>query len=502
MVLWCDINRTTIDKNVTNWFQFNNTFETKRLTVNELINEIIMGHSYTTVHRKDNIDTKTARHVNNFMFAQHFALDFDGNDDSGFVPTMNNVSQIPIVKKYASFIHQTASNTDETPRCRAVFVLESAESNAEMYSAAMSYINGVIGTTDASCTDPVRVFFGAKGKEYLYLGNVISNDVFREWGSKWKDSVKRPANYEYEVTDTSLFRNYVETAIASEVSSLANEASGSRHNHLLVSATKLASIMKSSWSPVGILTPESITGMLMAACYDNGLVKEDGQKSVYSTIEDGILNSTPRPQPPHIELKRAINAHDNLPISLDITTLSEMDRIYSAYRAGRIAGSLWSDIGEGTIEKLGIVFTGNSVVIPFIDIEKIDDIATKDEGGEYTYQVGTDTVLYPKQPNSSGKIAIVTKNPEDITVLFDRMSKHETPYDIFGTSEIGRIVANRLSDSYDEVIFLTQADDPNIEVAKKAIRNSGVLQLQGTVREMYGWGLNTSTLNNMLKQAW
>jgi hypothetical protein len=506
MLLWCDINRTITNKNVTNWFEYNNSFNTVRITVEDLINEITNGYSYTTVHRKDTSNTRTARHADNFSFAQHFALDFDYNIGDVFKPTIKNVSSLPFVNRFASFVHQTASHTEESPRARAVFVLDYVERDRDVYSSALQFVNQSVGLTDTSCTDPVRVFFGATGCSVIRLGNTVSRDVFRGWaelGDRNNRSINTPIEAQtYEINDSAQFKRYVESAILSEVSSLANEASGSRHTHLLKSSTRLASIMKSQWSPAGMITTDSIKGMLMAACHDNGLMGEDGQASILKTIEDGIANSTPRAVPQTSDIKNMVEAHGLLPVSLDITTISEIDRIYSAFRAGRISGSLWDDVSQDTINKLGIVFTEDSVIIPFMDRGKLADIASKHGDETYDYQVGVDTVSAPEQPNSTGRIAVVTKNPEDVTVLFDRIAKQDTPYKIFGTSEIGKVVANRLSTDYDEVIFLTYEEDKNIEIAKRVIKNSGVVNLQGTIREMYGWGLNTQTLSKMLSQAW
>lgn len=505
-MIWCDINKTVINKDVDNWFQFNNTFQTQRLTVKELINEICSGHAYTTVHSKDNNETATARHADNFMFAQHFGLDFDDTVD-GFVPTVRNVSNIPVVKEYASFVHSTASSTEEAPRSRAVFIIDDGIRDMQLYTDAVSFVNMLVGVTDTACTDAVRVFFGATNAEVREIGNTVPTETFMSWASRWQASRKRVLEESVGDGDTgklvqpSSYTTYVENAIVSEVSILANEAQGNRHIQLLKSASSLASMMKSSWCPAGMLTSNSISGMLLAACHDNGLFAEDGQRAILKTIEDGIANATPRSIPVTKDERVAMDAHSSLPMSLDITKVSEMDRVYSAYMAGKVAQSMWEDISEQTIKDLGIVFTKDSVVVPFIDSGKLADIAKKVDGG-YEFNVGVDTVSSPAQPNSDGKIAIVTKNPEDIAVLFDRLTKYKTPYQVFGTSEIGKGVANRLQNDYDEVIFLTYDSDENIEVARKAVKNSGLITLQGTMRELYSWGLNNETLSNMLSQAW
>ena len=500
-MLWCDINRGVVNKDVKNWFDFNNSFVTQRLTVDELINEIQNGHSYTTVHRKEALRTKSARHSENFSFGQHFALDFDG-DSGDFRPTIENVSRIPIVSRFASFIHTTPSHTGDSPRTRAVFILEDGIKEADIYTSAVSFANRVVGVTDTSCTDPVRVFFGSKDCEVLRLGNTVPVDVFKTWAEK-EVSIQEPPRVVTDtvIVDASMYTKYVEAAIVAEVSELANAAQGGRHMHTLKSASRLGSIMKSAWCPGGMLATDSIAGMLMAACQDNGLISEDGQRAVYKTIMDGIANATPRPAPPTAEMKHIEAAHDSLPVHADILNLSEMDRAYSAYRAGKIAQQKWGDISERTINDLGIIFTEDNVVVPFVDHGSMDDIARK-ENGKYKYEIGVDTAMVPEQPFSESKIAVVTKNPEDIAALFDKIRNTDTPYEVFGTSEIGKVIAGRLAKNYDEVIFLTYDADANIELAKSVISNSGLVNLQGTLRDMFSWGLDQQTFENMLNQAW
>lgn len=500
--MWCDINTSVVNKDVKNWFEFNNSFVTKRLSVDELIKEIQAGHSYTTVHQKQGVLTKTARHSSNFKFATHFGLDFDDTFDD-FLPTLDAISKIPIVAKYASFIHTTASHTESSPRARAVFLFDNSVSDPDVYTMGVAYANRVVGVTDTSCTDPVRLFFGAKDCQVKMIGNTLSSELFAEWAAKEEVAHKPPTieRYEQKIIDASQFTKYVEVAISAEVNELSNAAQGDRHMHLLKSSSRLGSIMKSPWAPSGILTADSISAMLMAACHDNGLVKEDGQRAVYTTIQDGINNATPRDMPPTEEIRKVTSAHSELPISTDILTISEIDRAYGAWRSKRVNDHRWNDVSDKTLNDLGIIFTEQSVIIPFIDDGSMNDIAYGGER-EYKYQVGVDTTMNPDQPNSDGTIAVVTKNPADVVALFDKIRNSQTRYEVFGTSEIGKGVANRLAKDYKEVIFLTYDADNNIDIAKSAVPNSGKVSLQGTLREMFSWGLDEITFNTMLGQAW
>lgn len=180
------------------WIVYNNTFVNRQVTAQELLEEIRRGHSYTTIHKhvKHELGRTSSGHVRyschrrgeNFECGQHLALDFDaGNETSDY----RKVAEDEFIKRYAAFVHTTASHTEEAPRCRAVFLLDRPVRDPEEYGhMAAGLIWRYQMTADRKCSDPVRVFFGAENCEYVWLGNVLPQRVARATMAQMQGEMK------------------------------------------------------------------------------------------------------------------------------------------------------------------------------------------------------------------------------------------------------------------------------------------------------------------------
>ena len=153
------------------WKTFNASFHNVQLPPERFMNVIYMGRPITTCHKNK------WRHTDNYEHGQHIGLDFDTEDDSSRISTLIKDG---FIKKYAAFVHTTVSHTEDKPRARVMFLLDTPIRQAKNYSLATSAILWLFGTADRQCKDAARFFYGAKGCEFEYLGNELPLDVVKK----------------------------------------------------------------------------------------------------------------------------------------------------------------------------------------------------------------------------------------------------------------------------------------------------------------------------------
>lgn len=168
------------------WREFNGNFKNVNIPIEEFIKAIQGGLSYTAQHR-------SYRKASNFISGQHIGLDFDTDD---FTSSINDLSDIQFIRDHAAFVHTTASHTDEHPRARVIFILPFAFRDVRRYSVLTEAFAHMFGHADHSCSDPVRLFFGAKDCEVNVLGNVLPLELVKEIATKYvaqRNERKKPA---------------------------------------------------------------------------------------------------------------------------------------------------------------------------------------------------------------------------------------------------------------------------------------------------------------------
>ena len=148
------------------WATFNDSFQNDELDTIDFLGHIYAGHHYTTWHNG-------RRKLDNFMLAQHVALDFDTEDERS---TIDYLRQVQLVKMYAAFMHTTPSHTPQTPRCRVVFLLDEPITDAKAYTEAVRVLVSQIPHADEACTDASRFFYGARGCD-TWLHEDIGNEL-------------------------------------------------------------------------------------------------------------------------------------------------------------------------------------------------------------------------------------------------------------------------------------------------------------------------------------
>lgn len=158
---------TGIDQATLNawWGAFNGWFKNELVTVDQLLEAIQDGYSYTTWHRG-------YRKAENFICGQHVGLDFD--DLAPSETTLIDLLSDQVIQDHAGLLHTTPSHTPEKPRARVIFFLDRPIYNREKYTLLVRSIVDYFDVADQKCKDPCRFFFGAVNCDVRLLHNILT----------------------------------------------------------------------------------------------------------------------------------------------------------------------------------------------------------------------------------------------------------------------------------------------------------------------------------------
>lgn len=168
------------------WSEFNDSFVNMEIDLVDIVYEIHSGHAFTTWHNG-------RRKTDNFICAQHLALDFDTGDKRS---SKTHLLSNPFIAAYAAIIYPTPSSSEDRPRSRVVFLLDELITDATKYSAAMEFLVEQFDGADKACTDASRFFYGARGADIYYQFNQLPMNQLRVWYRRWKD--KQPPKRQSE----------------------------------------------------------------------------------------------------------------------------------------------------------------------------------------------------------------------------------------------------------------------------------------------------------------
>lgn len=132
------------------WEAFNTSFDNADLDVMAFCDRIYRGFSFCPW-----MDGK--RKVENFILAQHIAVDMDSGDHRS---SFDALIQHPLVMQYGAVIYHTPSHERGAPRSRVVFFLDEPIRTAAGYKAAVETVYSLFDGPDPSCVDAARFFYG------------------------------------------------------------------------------------------------------------------------------------------------------------------------------------------------------------------------------------------------------------------------------------------------------------------------------------------------------
>lgn len=142
----------------------------------------------------------------------NFAACFVAFVDIDHGMTINDLFNDRLYKKYGSGYYTTSSHTDNDPRFRILFCLESPITNGKdmtlLYQGLISYY----GTADESCKDPCRLFYGSINAKHCELTDrVLPTDLITKFiahARKLKNKKNNVISDHYE-TPTDAFKERV-----------------------------------------------------------------------------------------------------------------------------------------------------------------------------------------------------------------------------------------------------------------------------------------------------
>ena len=307
------------------WARYNNGFVSEEHTMTSLLDQIELGCSFTAVlggcsgqccgawcinpvHKEISGHCGRPsgyRRNQHFESSQFIALDFDtGDERSAFEYLVSR----PLIAEYVSFLYTTLSHTVEHPKARAVFIIDAAVTDPDLYRRFKRAVMAKMPWGDASVHDPARMVYGSNpgSGQSVFLGNVLPLMVLEALMEEHRTEMEaeQPRRDLPRISSGRIFgatpaERYINRAIQQEVAWVSNqvEGTGQRHAGLLISSMKLASLSISEWLPAEAREGIDPYALLLLAAEANGYVAKYGDVHARQTIADGIAYARPRPDP-------------------------------------------------------------------------------------------------------------------------------------------------------------------------------------------------------------
>jgi hypothetical protein len=240
-----------------------------------------------------------------FQSAQYIPLDFDTGDERS---TFDYLLADPCIVTYCSFIYTTLNHSEESPKCRAVFITDTPFTDPTCYRLAKRSFMARFPWGDASVNDPSRLFYGTHPQhgQAHYLGNILPMEIVDQLIERYQiDLESQQARRDLPKIDSSQVmgatpsERYVNAAIQQEATWVAGRTEGTRERHrdLLVAAMKLGSLKQSEWLPENVRDAIDPYAVLLPAARENGYIGKYGEADAIRTIRDGLSYATPRSAP-------------------------------------------------------------------------------------------------------------------------------------------------------------------------------------------------------------
>ena len=282
------------------WHRFTRSFHQEIHTLDSMIVEIRLGHSFAPVvkdgHRKQE----------NFISAQHLGLDSDTGD---YRSSLESLREDTFIASHAALLYETHSSTPQHPKARILFLLAQPYTDGLAYRTVQQALAWRYEFTDQSVAEQSRFFYGARNCRAVRLGNflrqaVLEREVVQPYVEHMADEAEKrkqhlPLIPTGQVIGITPAERYVNTAIQQETAWLGTrqEGTGERHLGLLVAAMKLDNLRLASWLAAEIRDGIDVHALLLPAARTNGYLDKYGELAARQTISDGIAYAQPRPQP-------------------------------------------------------------------------------------------------------------------------------------------------------------------------------------------------------------
>lgn len=261
------------------WATFNDDFENVEREVIELANDIYLGHAYTTW-------MSGRRSLENFILAQHFAIDMDSDDERSHMDTL---LQHDLVQMYASLIHTTPSHTPQTPRARIIFLLDEPITDPGGYQAAAKFLAAQFDGADPVCTDASRFFYGSFDCDIWLSMNVLPlrqlRHFYKRWARTHKVGTQVPTQVPTIETPTIKLHEYRQNRNdnAARIDALVEPVRVARQGARNVTLNRQAFLAGMDMR-AGKLTESEIVPLLLDAARAAGLEEKEAMKTIQSAM--------------------------------------------------------------------------------------------------------------------------------------------------------------------------------------------------------------------------
>lgn len=258
------------------WATFNDSFVNSDKELVDIANDIYLGHAYTTWH-------KGRRSVENFILAEHIAVDMDSGDKRS---TFDALLQHDLVRMYGSLMHTTPSHSQTSPRARIIFFLDEPITDAEGYQAAAKFLVSQFDGADEHCTDASRFFYGAYDCDIWLGDNLLPvrqlRRYYRQWAKGHKPQPYTPPTEHDNIIRLDHYRPDRGVNIDALLDPIRHAREGNRN-----SALNRQAFLAGKDIAVGKLRESEIVPLLLSAARSVGLEEKEAMKTIQSGLRGG-----------------------------------------------------------------------------------------------------------------------------------------------------------------------------------------------------------------------
>lgn len=229
------------------------------------------------------------RHGDDWQSAQMIGLDFDKG------PAVKPLSEDDFVHQYAFMVYASPSSTTESPRTRALFILDGKLTDKELFR---KYIKRLLkrfsnANADTQCKDIVRFYYGHENAEHIFNADAVLPISVLEALPIHPDEIPRAEKPMSPIQTNGDFSPYVAKVIENVVTSVRSAPNGERNDTLNKAALTMGHLVAADWSHVSRLQGESI--LLTAAPISSDFPEHEVRATINSGITAGLAEPMPAP---------------------------------------------------------------------------------------------------------------------------------------------------------------------------------------------------------------
>jgi len=445
-----------------NWSAFYKTFKEEAVTLQELAAHIMKGYSYIPPY-------KNGRRIEaNYTGAYHVAFDFDA-EGAG----LKTLDAIPLVRDFAAFLHSTPSHTAENPRSRVVFIIpegiKSPEEHRALYTAMAAEFKAAGSITDPNCKDPLRLYYGAKGKPLLMQAKTMTRGEVKSL-----IALHKPIQHSIVEANGDEERIAIDTEDADvkrrfeyELDKVRNAPDGQKQM-ILHTTSKLFG----GWVASKYLTDTEAEELLQQAIRKNGRAKsiEAAYKTIRKSLDIGkgspvimkqsaktAVSNQQQPPPPDVppppeDEWAALDEY----IAIIDAPAGELHNSFSEYAEAKHITLVESPVTAERLNGLGIKGAGAFIAIEGLSLSRQQIAILKKHPAERVYlALGMDTESQKATAAIIGQLAKIRKSEELFVVGWEDEITAEA---ISDSARLGEWLGYYITSDYPDTLSDTQEE--------------------------------------------